>query len=98
MKCSAGALVHATVVADRAEGVAQARAQVEEQERITKLAWLAEESLHLLQLEEALGRPPTMKEFGGSSFEYRSVVLGSSVEDAWERYTSIVDIVLKEPV
>jgi hypothetical protein len=75
------------VVANRDEG----RVQAEEQDRYNKLAWLAEQSLHLIQLEEALGRPPELKEFGAPGFEYRSEILHTDSGIAWERYVSVVE-------
>jgi hypothetical protein len=82
-----------TIVASHEEGQAQA----EEQDRITKLGWLAGQSLHLIQLAEALGRPPTMKEFGAPSFEYRSAVIAPDVEAAWNRYAALIETVRREP-
>jgi hypothetical protein len=73
--------VRRVVVANREEGNAQA----EEQDRHTKLGWLAEQSLSYVQLEEALGRPPELKEFGTSGFEYRCSVLSTDTEVAWEK-------------
>jgi hypothetical protein len=75
------------VVANREEG----RAQAEEQDRRNKLAWLAEQSLHVIQLEEALGRSPELKEFGSTGFEYRSDVLNPNVETAWDGYLSMIE-------
>jgi hypothetical protein len=80
------------VVGNLAEG----RAQAEEQDRSTKVGWLAGQSLNLLQLGEALGRQPTMKESGAPSFEYRSAVLATDVEAAWHRYTAVVETVRNE--
>jgi hypothetical protein len=76
-----------TLVANRGEGVAQAA----EQDRHTKFGWLAEESLRLIQLEEALGRPPELKEFGTSGFEYRSDVFSPDPQQAWANYVAVVE-------
>lgn len=76
-----------TFVSDREEGLAQAA----QQDRHTKLGWLAEESLRLIQLEEALGRPPELKEFGAAGFEYRSGVLAPDPQEAWTNYLAVVE-------
>jgi hypothetical protein len=77
------------LVSSREEG----RAQAEEQDKHTKLVWLAEESPRFIQLEEALGRTPQMKEFGTSGFEYRSAVLSQDPEQAWGQYAAVVKAV-----
>ncbi len=74
------------VVGSREEALAQGA----EQDRYTKLSWLAGQSLRLIQLEEATGRVPELKEFGTSPFEYRSAVLAEDPEHAWEQYVIIV--------
>jgi hypothetical protein len=53
---------------------------------------LAKLALDYLRLEEALGRPPTLKEIGTSKFEYRAeeAGLGSGLEEAWVRYEQVV--------
>lgn len=55
-------------------------------------AQLANKALEYLCLEEAFGRPPTLKEFGKGGFEYRAAEagLGTEVEVAWTRYERIV--------
>jgi hypothetical protein len=65
-------------------------ARAEEQDRQAKLGWLAAESLRLVQLEEAIGRPPQFKEFGAPSFEYRSAVLADDSLEAWQHYVTTV--------
>jgi hypothetical protein len=65
-----------------------------EQDRQAKLGWLAAESLRLIQLEEAIGRSPELKEFGTSSFEYRSAVLAEDPLEAWQHYVTTVRGVL----
>lgn len=76
-----------TIASSSEEGRAQAEVQV----RHNKLRWLAEESLRFVQLEEALGRPPELKEFGTGGFEYRASVLASEVDDAWDRYVEAIE-------
>ena len=53
---------------------------------------LANMALDYLRLEEALGRPPTLKDVGRSGFEYRAeeAGLGQVVEEAWVRYERVV--------
>jgi len=53
---------------------------------------LANMALDYLRLEEALGRPPSLKEIGRSGFEYRAeeAGLGPGVEEAWVRYERVV--------
>ncbi len=55
-------------------------------------AELANKSLEYLHLEEALGRSPTLKEFGKGGFAYRAAEagLGAEAEVAWTRYERIV--------
>lgn len=68
----------------------EAREQNEAQDKQNKILWLAEQCLRFTQLEEALGRPPDLKEFGPSSFEHRSVSLAQDIGSAWKRYRSVV--------
>jgi hypothetical protein len=75
------------IVSSREEGLTQAA----EQDRHSKLGWLAEESLRFIQLEEALGRHPELKEFGASGFEYRSGVLSPDPPQAWGYYVTTVE-------
>lgn len=56
-----------------------------------KLAWLANQSLHLIQLEEAMRHTPEVTVFGRLGFEYRSDVLAEDPETAWVRYTELVE-------
>ena len=51
---------------------------------------LAELGLKYVQLEEALGRPPEMKELG-EKFTYRSKVLAADDGEAWETYRQAVE-------
>jgi hypothetical protein len=63
-------------------------------ERNIELQSLAEESLHFVQLQEALGRPPNLKEFG--RFDYRSTVLAPDIEQAWNIYAAAISSVLEQ--
>jgi hypothetical protein len=53
---------------------------------------LANMALDYVRFEEALGRPPTLKEFGTSKFAYQAeeAGLGSGPEEAWIRYEKVV--------
>jgi hypothetical protein len=73
------------VVAKREDGVQQAA----EQDQHHRLRRLAGESLAFVQLSEALGRTPTLKEFG-SKFDYMGQVLASDGDAAWGIYTSAI--------
>jgi hypothetical protein len=55
---------------------------------------LAEESLGYLQLQEALGRPPRLKEFG--RIEDRLAGLAADVDQAWEKYVSVIEAAQRE--
>jgi hypothetical protein len=66
-----------------------------EQQRHYSLAELARLSLPYLQLEEALGRSPTLKEFGESRFEPLGQVLAENTDEAWKKYAEAIDKVLE---
>lgn len=51
---------------------------------------LAELSIWYVQLWEALGRPPSLKEFGTGKFTDSGSVLDPDVGRAWERYGSVL--------
>lgn len=63
----------------------------EERAAREQLRWLSNQSLHLIQLEEAIGHPPELSTFGRQGFEYRSDVLAPDPEAAWARYIEVVD-------
>jgi hypothetical protein len=86
--------IRQVVVANREEG----RVQAEEQERHNRFVWLASQSLRVIQLEEAMGRTPELKEFGTPAFAWRSEVLDTEIEHAWQHYVSVVDAVRRLPV
>jgi hypothetical protein len=71
----------------------QGRAQADAQDRHHKLRRLAGESLWYVQMLEALGRPPTLKEFG-SKFEWLAQVLASSTDEALSIYEKAVTVAL----
>lgn len=50
---------------------------------------LAELAIKFVQLEEALGRPPEMKEIG-EKFLYRFKVLNADEGEAWRKYSDAV--------
>ena len=61
-------------------------------------AQLANKALEYLRLKEALGRPPTLKEFSRGGFEHRAAEagLGAEPEVAWTRYERIICDALAE--
>ena len=65
-----------------------------EQDRHHKLRRLAAEGLTYVQIREALGRAPTLKEFG-SKFEWPSKVLDENVEAAWGQFSQVVERILE---
>jgi hypothetical protein len=64
----------------------EAERQNDDQQRHNQLSRLADESLRFLQLEEALGRVPELKEFGSARFESMSGALSTDSEAAWLAY------------
>ena len=74
----------------------EGRAQAEAQDRHHKLRRLASASLVCVQLQEALGRPPTRKEFG-SSFDWPAQVLDADVDAAWAKYEQAVSAAIGRP-
>jgi len=68
--------------------------QAEERNMLNQLEWLAEESLRFVQLQEALGRIPDLKDFGAAGFKSRSIVLSSDPVVAWSNYASAVTAAL----
>jgi hypothetical protein len=85
--------VRQIVVANREEGLAQAA----EQDRHNKSVWLASQSLRVVQLEEGMGRPPELKEFGTPAFAGHADVIDADVDRAWQQYVSVIDTVRKKP-
>ncbi len=75
-----------SVVASKEDGQRQAAAQ----DRHHKLRRLAGEGLAYVQLAEALGRPPTLKEFG-SKFEWPSKALSDDANAAWNLYSGAIE-------
>lgn len=69
----------------------------EERAAREKFRWLSNQSLHLIQLEEAIGHPPELSTFGRQGFEYRSDVIAPDREAAWARYTEVVDAARVQP-
>jgi hypothetical protein len=59
-----------------------------------KFYGLANHSLRVIQLEEALSRAPKVTEFGRQAFEYRSQVLADDPAVAWERYIEVIEACL----
>jgi hypothetical protein len=66
-------------------------AQAAEQNRNAALAWFGGQSLRVIQLKEALGRPPELTEFGRPTFEWRSAILADDPLEAWQRFLAAID-------
>ncbi|HEU4407791.1 MAG TPA: hypothetical protein VFS43_21180 [Polyangiaceae bacterium] len=73
----------------------EAQRQAEQQSRHYDLRRLAAESLPYLQLEEVLGRSPTLKEFG-AKFEEPSKALADDVDAAWQVYCKAIERALED--
>lgn len=73
----------------------------EEEEKSKLLEWnrnrlaLVRLSLWFIQLQEALERPPKLKEFSLNKFQWCSSFLSQDVEEAWELYAQAIERVLK---
>ena len=65
-------------------------AQAAEQNRNAALGWFGGQSLRVIQLEEAIGRPPELKEFGRPAFEWRSAILAEDPLEAWQRFLAAI--------
>ncbi len=61
-----------------------------ESERNAQLSQLADLSFWYIQLEEGLGHPPTLKEFGQSKFAQLCPVVSEDIDTAWHIYTEII--------
>jgi hypothetical protein len=72
----------------------EARGQSAAQQK-SDLEHLAEESLRVVQLMEALGRSPTLEEFGRS--DYWAQTMGTDVNHAWETYIRLIEATLDAP-
>lgn len=66
------------------------RAQAAEQTRYWRLRNLAEDSLRFIQLEEALGEPPTLDQFGKREFSNIAAEVWSDVDKGWQLYTGVI--------
>jgi hypothetical protein len=53
-------------------------------------ATLGAQSLRVLQLEKAMGRPPELKDFGRPAFEWRSEILADDPLEAWQQFLAAV--------
>jgi hypothetical protein len=83
----------------RRERVVASREAADEQnergEVYNTLKRLAELSLWYVQLKEALGRPPELKDFGRGKFEWAATTLAGDIETAWTRYQEAVKVALR---
>ncbi|HWC15051.1 MAG TPA: hypothetical protein VG929_10740 [Actinomycetota bacterium] len=58
---------------------------------------LALKSFDYLQLEQALGRQPTLKDFTVSRFQWDSKILSDDIEVAWEMYVKGIQLAKENP-
>lgn len=72
-----------------------ARRDADARDRHHALSRLAHDSLSFVQLVEALGRPPTLKELG-TKFEWPSRMLATNVDAAWTTYSATIARVLDQ--
>jgi len=75
-----------TIVESRDEADQHAK----EQQQYGNLLRLSELSVYYVQLEEALGRPPTLREFGQAGFQWPSSVLAEDMDAAWLIYKDAI--------
>jgi hypothetical protein len=57
----------------------------------TRLERLADLSFWYVQLEEALGRAPTLKEFGANKLDYYGQAISDNPEEAWALYSRAIE-------
>lgn len=69
----------------------RSQASETEQERQRQIERLARLSLWYVQVEEALGRPPEIKEFGASKLEGLATTLHADLEEAWRLYRQALE-------
>lgn len=55
---------------------------------------LAELSITYLQLREAIGRPPELKNFGRAKFEATATTLCNDIDEAWRMYQQTIEVML----
>ena len=55
---------------------------------------LAELSVWYVQVREALGRQPSLREFGSSKFRPLATPLGGDVDEAWQAYCAAIESAL----
>ena len=70
-------------------------AHAAEQNRNFSLAWFGGQSLRFIQLEEAMDRPPELKDFGRQSFEWRSRFVADDPLEVWQRFVAAVHVELE---
>ncbi|MFL5704029.1 MAG: hypothetical protein ACJ8AG_14515 [Ktedonobacteraceae bacterium] len=63
----------------------------QEWDRNAQLSELAGLSFWYIQLEEGLGHPPDMKEFGQSKFTQLCTVVSGEADKAWHMYTEVIE-------
>lgn len=82
-----------TLVSSRDE----AQAQSKEQQRLHSLTQLANLGLDYLQLQEALGRQPELKDFGESRFKSYGQALDDDIGSAWTKYADAIRAAMRSP-
>lgn len=86
---------------ERAEGDASGHWETEgRRERLEmnrQLADLAGKALVYFQIEEGLGHPPSLDEFGRSWFAARRQALNTDVGRAWEAYVQTLALTWRDP-
>jgi hypothetical protein len=55
-------------------------------------------SLDFLQLQEALGHPPSLKEFGESQFGSYGNAIAETTDDAYAKYSAVIANALANPM
>ncbi|MGA8745103.1 MAG: hypothetical protein WB507_04480 [Solirubrobacterales bacterium] len=59
---------------------------------------LAGQCVKYLQLQEAIGAPPTISQFGRQAFKYRSTVLSDDIDQAWSLFGVAIETVRQSRV
>jgi hypothetical protein len=75
---------------------AAARKQQQEQAHYWRLRGLAEDSLRFVQLEEALGTPPTLDQFGRRKFTVTAEEIWADTEIGWQTYAEAIAAALRD--
>jgi hypothetical protein len=85
---------HRTYLVRAFEGADRERVKSTWEDRVR---WFAEAGPRYIQLEEALGRPPDLKEFGADQLDYRFDALAATPEAAWQMFEQELTASLRPP-